>query len=168
MRKSLLLALSAVLLLVTTGAWADNLKVGVIDLQQIMQKSPQIKVINDQLTAQFKPRQEKITAAQKNLQSEMDRLEKNGPTMSAADRNKLQDQIIADKANTQGMIIAFQRDVSAAQNQSLQDFMDNLTKIVAGIAKAGNYDLVLQRNGVPYVNSNLDITSQVLTALAKK
>lgn len=169
MKKSLLSSLlAAALLLVTAGAGADGLKIAVIDLQTILQKSSQVKVINDKLTSQFKPRQDKIIAAQKSLQAEMDRLDKNGTTMAAADRNKLQDQIITDKANLQGMAIAFQRDLSAAQNQSLQDFMNQLNKVVTGIAQTNKYDLVLQRNGVPYVSSNLDISNQVLTELNKK
>lgn len=145
-----------------------NLKVGVIDVQQILQKSPQIAAINNQLTKEFKPRQDKIVAAQKDLQAEADRLNKNGATMSDADRNKLQDQIIADKANVQGMAISFQRDLQQAQNKSMQDFMNQLTAVVNDVAKKGGYDLILQRAGVPYANNSLDITNQVLQELNKK
>jgi outer membrane protein len=171
MRKLLLSVITAASLFASAAIAAPattNLKLGVIDVQQILQKSPQIAAINNQLTKEFKPRQDKIVAAQKDLQAEADKLNKNGSTMSDADRNKLQDQIIADKANVQGMAISFQRDLQQAQNKAMQDFMNQLTGVVNDVAKKNGYDLILQRAGVPYANNNLDITAQVLQELNKK
>jgi outer membrane protein len=144
---------------------ADGLKIGVIDVQQIMQKSPQIIAINAQLNKQFKPRQDKLAAAAKELQSETDQLNRGRATMSADDRNKLQNKIIIDRANLDTSGLNFKNDLAAAQNQALQSFMSKLAGVVDGLAKSGKYDLILQRNGLPYVNSNLDLTSQVLKGL---
>jgi len=174
MRKLLLSIITAATLLTAGSAFAANapamttLKIGVIDVQTILQKSPQIAAINNQLTKQFKPRQDKIVAAQKDLQAEADKLQKNANVMNDADRNKLQDQIIADKANVQGMAISFRRDLQQAQSKAMQDFMNQLTGVVNDVAKKGGYDLILQRAGVPYSNPNLDMTQQVLQELNKK
>ncbi len=174
MRKLLLSVVTAVSLLVSTGAFAANtpaganFKIGVIDVQLVLQKSPQIAAINSQLTKEFKPRQDKIVAAQKDLQAEVDKLNKNANVMSDGERNKLQDQIIADKANVEGMALSFKRDLSQAQGKAMQDFMGQLTQVVNEIAKKGNYDLILQRAGVPYANSSLDVTNQVLQELNNK
>lgn len=165
MKLLLSITTAIALLFVTTFASADNLKVAVLDVQQILQKSSKMAAINDQLTKQFKPRQDKLAAAQKVLQDESDDLNKNAATMNANDRNKLQDKIIADKANFEGMAVSFRRDLAAAQNQDLQGFMAKLTGVVNGIAKSDNYDLILQRSGVPFAKDSLDITNQVLKAL---
>jgi outer membrane protein len=163
--KLLLSFVTAVcLLLVTTLASADS-KIAVIDVQQILQKSPQMAAINDQLTKQFKPRQDKLAAAQKALQDESDNLNRNAATMNVNDRNKLQDKILADKANFEASAVAFRRDLADAQNRDLQGFMNKLSAVVNSIAKSGNYDLILQRSGVPYAKDNMDITAQVLKQL---
>lgn len=154
-------------LLFGTGSAYAELKVGVIDLQQIMQKSNQIATINSQLTKEFKPRQDKILALQKALQDETDQLTRNSATMTESDRNKLQDKIIADRANLQGMSLSFQRDVNAAQNQGMQKFMTQLNGVVNTVAKANNFDLILQRAGVPFVKTELDVTNKVLDQLNK-
>lgn len=165
MKKLLLPVVSAcAMLLVATTASADT-KIGVIDVQQIMQKSAQMAAINAQLTKQFKPRQDKIAALQQSLQNESDQLNRNGATMTVDARNALQDKIIADKANLEAMSVSFRRDLATAQNQDLQTFMNKLSAVVNGIAKAGNYDLILQRAGVPFANPSLDITSQALKAM---
>lgn len=166
MKKLMLVALSAAAsLLIATSAMADNTKIGVLDFQQVMQKSKQVQAINTQLRSQFQPRWDKITAAEKSLQSESDQLTKNSATMSDADRSKLQDQVTTDKSNVQVQIQNFQRDLTAAQNQAMQKFMAQVSTIVANVAKQGNYDVILLKNNVPYANTNLDVTSQVLTQL---
>jgi outer membrane protein len=170
MRKILLSLVSVVALLAAGNAVAAvdaNLKIGVIDMQQILQKSNQIKTINEQLTKQFKPRQDKIIAQQKQIQDETNKINKEGSVINANDRNKLQDKIIKERADLQGVAVAFQRDVSNAQNQAMQGFMTKLTAVVNNIAKAGNYDLIMQRAGVPYVKENLDVTKPVLDELNK-
>jgi outer membrane protein len=166
MKKIWLAVISAVTLSLVAGvASADNLKIGVIDVQQIMQKSSQFAAINAQLTKQFKPRQDKLAAMQKDLQSEVDELNKNSTTMNADERNKLQDKVIADRGNLETASLSFRRDLATQQNQDLQTFMNKLTGVVASIAKSGGYDMILQRNGVPYVNEKFDVTSQVLQQL---
>lgn len=168
MKKLLIAASFITAALLTQNAFADPLKIGVVDLQQIMQKSSQIATINTQLTKEFQPRQQKIINDQKALQDEVDQLNRNTATMTETERNKLQDKIIADRSNLQGMMLSFQRDVNTAQNQAMQKFMSQLSVVVSSVAKNNNFDLVLQRAGVPYVKSELDVTAQVLEQMNKK
>ena len=64
-----------------------------------MQKLPTgIVALNKQLKDQFQPRQDALVKAQTDLQSEIDKLNKNGAVMNTADRSQLQDKIIADRA----------------------------------------------------------------------
>lgn len=161
-------AFAASLVLASSSAVADPVKIGVIDLQQIMQKSSQIAAINNQLTKDFKPRQEKIVTAQKDLQTETDQLTRNSATMTETDRNKLQDKLIADRSNVQAQMLTFQRDLNAAQNQAMQKFMTQLNDVVSKVAANGGFDLVLQKAGVPFVKTSLDVTNQVLEQLNKK
>ena len=146
---------------------AGNIRVGVINVQQIMQKSPMAVALNKQLKEQFQPRQDALVKAQTTLQAEVDKLNKNGAVMSSTDRSALQDKIIADRANLQGLGQSFQQDLSAAQSQAMQQFMAKLQSAVNVVAANGKYDLILQRSGTPYVSSALDVTDQVLQQLGK-
>ena len=71
--KKLLVSFTAViaLLLVSSGVFAADaapLKIGVIDLQKIMQKSSQVAAISSQLEKRFKPKQQAILADRKSVQ----------------------------------------------------------------------------------------------------
>ncbi len=172
MRNVVKIILPAFLLfLLSFSVYAQNeqaaLRIGVINVQQIMQKSPMAVALNKSLKDQFQPRQAELVNAQSNLQAEVDKLNKNGAVMSNSDRSALQDKIIADRANLQGMSQSFQQDLNAAQTQAMQQFMTKLQSAVNAVAAAGKYDLILQRSGTPYVSSALDVTDQVLAQLAK-
>ena len=152
----------------TAGTASNGIKVGIIDMPIIMQKSTQIIAINEQLSKDFKPRQEKLVAAQKSLQDEANKLNKDAAVMSAADKTKAQEKFNKDRTDLQNNMLSFQRDVAAAQNKAMEGFMKQLNSAVSNVAKANNFDLILQRAGVPYFKETMDVTQQVVTELNKK
>jgi outer membrane protein len=148
-------------LMVGSASAADNLKIGVVDMNQVLQKSPLMISLNDGLNKQFKSRQDEINSAQKSLQDELYNLNSN-TTMSADDRTKLQNKIINDKANVDVMTTTFQKDLAIAKDSASQKFMTKLADVLNKVAKDGRYDIIEQRTNLLYINSALDITSQVI------
>lgn len=170
--KKLLVSFTAViaLLFVSSGAFAADapLKIGVIDLQKIMQKSSQVAAMSSQLEKRFKPKQQAILSARKALQEQAEKLNRNAAVMSEGDRTKLQNKIIADRANLQSSEISFQQEVNAAQTQETQKFMQKLRGVLSQLAKSGSYTLIMIKQGLPYVDDKFDITDMVLAALEKR
>jgi outer membrane protein len=161
MNKWLSIITAGVLTLMVGSAYADTLKIGVVDMNQILQKSPLMISLNDGLNKQFKPRQEEINNASKSLQEEMYNLN-SATNMSADDRSKLQNKIITDKANVDVMTTTFQKDLAIAKDQASQKFMTKLADVINKVAKDGRYDLIEQRTNLLYLNTSLDITPQIL------
>jgi outer membrane protein len=144
------------------------LKIGVIDVRAVVQKSPQLQTINTQLTQRFKPREQAIIEAQAKYKSEEDKLNKDGPILSDTERSKLEHQVINDRANLQAMITAFQQDLDNEQNSAMQKLLSQIASIVNDIATSQHYDLILQGDSVPYVTDQLNITNTVLQKLSNK
>lgn len=160
-------------LLVMQVAFAANpnpsapLKIGVVDLQKIMQKSSQVAAINNQLEKRFKPRQQAILASRKALQQKAEKLSRNAAVMSETDRAKLQNELIAERANLQTTEVSYQQDVTADQTKETQNFMRKLKNVVTQVAQSGGYTLIMVKQGVPYVDDKLEVTDAVLAALEK-
>jgi outer membrane protein len=152
---------SVLTLMVGTSYAADALKIGVVDMNQILQKSPLMISLNDGLNKQFKSRQDEINTAQKQLQEELYQLNST-TTMSQDDRGKLQNKIINDKANVDVMTTTFQKDLAIAKDAASQKFMTKLADVINKVAKDGRYDIIEQRTNLLYINTSLDITPQVL------
>lgn len=140
-------------------------KIGVLDMQEVMQKSPEVASLNKQLESQFKPRQEKLVAEQKNIQSEIEKFKKNASVMSNADKTKLEEKINADQVALAKTGESYQQDLSKAKGESMEKFMGNLQNAVNTVAKAGKYSMILNRAAAPYYDPSLNITQQVLDAM---
>lgn len=163
MKKFLVLVFTALTLIsIATQSYAQENKIGIINLNQILQKSPLMLSLNNDLLKQFQPRQNELIAAQKELQDENNKLTINGATMNNADRSKLQNKIISDQANVQILSASLQRDVAIAKDAAMQKFMAKLNEVIGKIAKDEHYDLIEQNSNFVFVNGKLDITEQVL------
>jgi outer membrane protein len=166
MKKLFKTVILAVGLLGASSAFADT-KIGVLDMEVVMQKSPQVAQLNQALQSQFKPQEEKVIAARKSLQDEVTQLNKNAAVMKDADKAKLQNKIIADKDAYDALAQSFSRDLGKAQRDSMQKFMKNVQTAVAKVAKEGSYTLIVNRAAVPYMDPSMDVTKQVLDSMAK-
>lgn len=166
MKKLWWLSVTALWLTVfTLSAQAEGLKLAIVDMQAILQKAPQIAKINEALTHQFKGRQDKIVQAQKELQSQKERLEKNAAVMKADERAALEKKIMTDTNNIQSMVVSFQKDLSKQQSESLHNFSQQLDGVVSRLAAKKGVDVVIQKGSTLYAKSDLDITADVLGAL---
>lgn len=146
-----------------------SVKVGIIDLPQILQHSPQVQAINSKLKEQFKPQQEKIVAAQDKIRAEAEKLApKKAEAMKPAEKKAVQDKIMAEQKQLQEMVVKFQQGVGKAQESAMKAFMDQVDTAVKTVAQKDNLDLVLLKPAVVYASDTVDVTKQVLEALPKK
>lgn len=144
---------------------AADLKIGVIDMNQILQKAPLMISLNNDLIKKFQTRQNELNNTQKQLQDETNQFNINGASMSATDRAKSQNKIINDQANVQILTASLQRDLAIAKDESLQKFMSKFNDVITQIANEDKYDLIQQSTNIAFVNSQLDITQKVLSRI---
>ncbi|MBS0358540.1 MAG: OmpH family outer membrane protein [Proteobacteria bacterium] len=163
MRKQISIIVSGfALLMAASVAVAEAVKIGVVDVQAIVQQSEKAKVIRDKLKAQFKSREQEIMAAEKKFQDDVAKLKRNDSVMSQPEKTKMEQMAYDEKRNLQRLEEDYQQDLNFAQNKAMESFFAELKKSIDKVAKDGNYDLVLQRGAVPYANPRIDITAQVL------
>ncbi|SRR5579883_498409 len=171
--KKVLALVSSVLLIAGTQAYAQTNVAGqpniaVVNVQQVFQQSPKIAELNKKLQSQFKPRQDKLVAAQKDLQDELDKFKKESPTMNQKDRDALQRKIVDDQSSLSKDASAFQQDLAKEQGKIMKSVLAQLNDIISGIAKKDNYSLVLDSQAVIYANDSADITKDVSKEFDKK
>jgi outer membrane protein len=168
MKKVLALA-SALLLMGATQAFAaDTSNIAVVNVQQVFQQSPKIAELNKKLQSQFKPRQDKLVAAQKTLQDELDKFKKESPTMSQKDKDNLQKKIVDDQSNLAKDASTFQQDLAKEQGKVMKGVLAELNEVISSLAKKNNYSLVLDSQAVIYAQDSSDITKEVSKEFDKK
>ena len=149
-------------LLVSFNASAE-LKVGYVELNQIMQSQPAID-IGKKLQNEFAPRTSQLEQMRKQI-------EDNKYAMNNGS-NKLSETELQTKSKAlSDLTIDFERkerelneDVSLRKNEEMKKFQDSLNKAINKIAQDENIDLILY-NGVAFASKKIEITNKVISAL---
>lgn len=167
--KRAICLIPAILLFVLVGAAnAAAVKVGTVDLPHILQQSPQVQAINEKLNKEFRPEQQKIVAAQKNIRSEANKLNpEQAKKLSKEEQKKIQEKLILEQKNLNQMVSKFQQKVRTAQTRAMKQFMSEVNNAVKIVAKKKSLDIVLLKPAVMYAADAQDITSDVLAQLPK-
>lgn len=147
------------------STFAADMKIGVIDLHQIVAQASEVKKIKQDLEKKFKPRQSKLMAEQKSVRENIDKLKRDSSVMSQGQKKSLQDKIIQAQAELERSGQAYQQELNEAQNQAMQAFFEKVKKTVDSVAKSEKYSLVMQKESVPYVAAQYDITKKILSKL---
>lgn len=145
-----------------------NLRIGVVDIRAVIDNSPQMKAAADKLRTEFKPRQDKIIAAQNQLQKDQDKLKRDGTVMSQSDADALQAQITTESRDLQRMQEDYMQDLRSAQQTAMQNFLSSVDAVVQKMTAQNNYDLILRRDTVAFASPRVDITQQVIAAMNNK
>jgi outer membrane protein len=146
----------------TTSVFADVTKIGVVDLQKIMQTSQHMKDIQQQLEKEFKTRRDKLVTAEQNLKKDMEKFKRDSAVMSEKKRKALEKQIVAAQQKFEQEGQQYQQELSAKHNKEMEEFYKNIREAIVSVAKNDKYDVVLQKDAAPYSSDKLDITDKVM------
>ncbi|MBU6460059.1 MAG: OmpH family outer membrane protein [Proteobacteria bacterium] len=144
-----------------------NLTVGVVDTQRVFRESAPALKAEKELEKEFAPRDralQKLAKQAKGLQSE---LEAHGTNMSVADRNSREQELAALSEQFERQQRQFREDLNMRRGEELARLQDQVKHAILKVAQKNKLDLVLYE-GVFYANPKIDITNQVIAALASK
>ncbi len=93
--KRFIVSIAAVLLMTSVSmAQAADVKIGIIDMQQIMTKSKQADKLRVDLEKRFSPKKAELQKAADAFKADVDKFKRDEAVMSAADKDKLQKKIM--------------------------------------------------------------------------
>lgn len=164
MKSFLTLSLTLILCVFNLPAFAD-IKIGVVDLQKVMQTSSQMKVIQQSLEKDFKPRRDKLVAMEASLKKDMESLKRDGAVMNPTQKKALEKNILSQQQTFEREGQQYQQELSSAHNEAMEDLYNKIRKAIASVAEKNKYDVILQKDAAPYVNDKLDVTAQIVEAI---
>ncbi|NBX85209.1 MAG: OmpH family outer membrane protein [Gammaproteobacteria bacterium] len=165
MKKTLLGLMMLSLGGLSTVAHAEETKIGVVDLQKIIQTSPQIQTIQQDLEKKFRPRRDSLIAAEKDLRAKMEAFKRDSVVMNANIKKDKEREIVAIQQKFERDGQQYQQELSTAHNEAMEDFYTRVRAAIATIAKKEHFELVLQKDAAPFAAEKLDVTKQVITAI---
>ncbi|HHT9957591.1 TPA: OmpH family outer membrane protein [Legionella pneumophila] len=148
-----------------TTVFADWAKIGVVDLQKIMQTSNQMKKIQQKLEKEFKPRRDKLVAMEASLKSDMEKFKRDSAIMSASQKKELEKKIVASQQQFERDGQQYQQELSTAHNEAMEGLYNKVRTAITKIAKDEKYDIIVQKDAAPFSSESLDVTDKVIKAI---
>ena len=156
-----LLTLAAVSL--PLGAAQAQTKIGVVNVQRLLQESPQAQAASNSLENEFAARRRDLEAQQKDLKAREDKLQKDGAVMAEAERRNAEKTLRDGQRELARKQNEFLEDLNVRRNEALGQLQRTVLQEVQTYAKSAGFDVVVA--DALYASPAVDITSQVLSAL---
>lgn len=147
---------------VAAPATAQQLRVGYVDMKQVLDNAPQVVAGREKLDLEFRPRNETIEFQERQVQSMDDRLQMGDLTEDA--RIRLERELREMRRNVNRQKEDLRDELSFRRTEEVQNLEDQINEAVQLIARDNGYDLILS-SPVIYADPSLDITDLVLNQL---
>ncbi len=159
---AVLLALVPALVMAEVGADA---KIGVVDVREVVAKSPQREAIGEKLKAEFKDRMDAMKKMDAEIRAQQEKAQKDAPTMTEQQKVDAGRSIQAKISDLQLKQKALQEDIQRREGEEQRALLGKINQAVNAVATKEGLSLVLTREAVPFVQPQFDITAKVVQAM---
>jgi outer membrane protein len=149
-------------MIVAVPAMAQQLRVGYVDMKQVLDNAPQVLAGREKLDLEFRPRNETIEFQERQVQTMDDRLQIGDLTEDA--RVRMDRELREMRRNVNRQREDLRDELSFRRTEEVQKLEEQINLAVQEIARDNGYDLILS-SPVIYADPSLDITQLILSQL---
>jgi outer membrane protein len=151
----------------TTVGFAQQLKIGVVNVGLLLEQTPQAKAASKSLEKEFAPQQAQLTRLVQQMEKKQKNFQKNKLVMSESQLQFSQREIEVLNRDMQRKKNDIQELVNIKRNEKLVSLQNVVNQAIKEVGKQEKLDLILYE-GIAYTNNRLDVTKKVLEHLKKK
>lgn len=150
-----------------TPSTAKALKIGVLDWQLLVAKSPQAEQAGKRLEKEFKERKDTFLEKQKQLEAKHEKFQRDKDIMADAERVKAEREITKLQQDLRNLQEENQADYAARHREEMDKFLNTVKNVVDDYAKKEQFDLILPQDTTLFTAERIDITAAILDKLKK-
>ncbi|MCE2656826.1 MAG: OmpH family outer membrane protein [Rubrivivax sp.] len=159
------LVASVALVVAAVPALAQELKIGYVNSEKVLREAAPAKAAQTKLETEFGRREKELNDQAARLKAAADKLDKDGPTLSEAEKNRRQRELIEQDRDLQRKRREFQEDLNQRKNEELASIVERANRAIRQIFEAEKFDLILQDQAVVMAGPRVDITDKVIRVL---
>ena len=156
-------ALAASMMVAATAVQAQELKIGYVNSERVLREANLAKAAQSKLEAEFGKREKDLRDLETRLRGAAEKLEKDAPTLSEAERNRRQRDVVEQERDLQRKRREWQEDLTQRKNEELAAVVEKANRVIKQIFDNEKYDLILQ--DAIHFSPRVDITKKVIDAL---
>ena len=142
---------------------ATDLKIGFVNTERVFRDSQQALKAQKKLEKEFQSREQEIQKQVKQARDLQTYLEKEGLTLSEAERGKKERELANLSREIQNSQRAFREDLNQRKNEEFSAVQERARKAIVELAEKEKFDLIVEN--VVYASPRVDITERILKAL---
>lgn len=152
--------------LLSASVWAqDELKIGVVDLERVVNEVSEGAAAKAELKKKFDTKQAILDKKQDEAQKLKDALEGSGSGMMKPEAKQAKFAELQKKAGeVQQLYMTMQQEMQKDQQEAMGGIMEKANAIFQQIGKEGDYTLLLNKSqgGVLFAKAGMDLTEDVI------
>jgi len=158
-----ILPLVLALLTLALPASAQTMRVGVVDTQRAVMETEDGLRMQATLKKVFDNRQRELDKKQEDLQKERDDIDKQRDVLSKTALAKRVDKWQREMVQLQTVFVEYNKELQKKQGELTQPIFQKAMGIIRRLATQEGFDIVVDKQAVPYSRSDLDVTDRVIT-----
>jgi outer membrane protein len=139
-------------------------RMAVVDTQRAVMETEDGLRAQASLKKHFDERQRSLDARQNQLQKEREDLEKQKGVLSKEALATRIDKWQREMASLQTVFVDYNKELQKKQNELTAPIVQKTMAIIRRLATQHGFDMVIDKQAVPYSRSDLDLTDRVITA----
>ena len=138
------------------------MKVAVVNTQRAVMETEDGLRMQATLKKVFDSRQRELDKKQEELQKEREDIEKQRDVLSKTALAKRVDKWQREMVNLQTVFVEYNKELQKKQSELTQPIFQKAMGVIRRMATQEGYDVVVNKQAVPYVRSDLDLTDKVI------
>ncbi|MFG6414685.1 OmpH family outer membrane protein [Roseateles sp. DC23W] len=156
-------ALAASMMVAASAVQAQELKIGYVNSERVLREANLAKAAQIKLETEFGKREKDLRDLETKLRGAAEKLEKDAPTLSEAERGRRQRDVVEQDRDLQRKKREWQEDLTQRKNEELSAVVEKANRVIKQIFDAEKYDLILQ--DAIHFSPRVDITKKVIDTL---
>ncbi len=151
-----------------SGILAREIKIGVVNTERVLRESVPAILAQRKIEKEFLVYDERIKKMASEIKSLQEQLERNDKNIIREERRAKEHELANISRQYQRAQQQMREDLSMRQNEEYSLILERVNKTIKNIAENEGYDLILQLQDSVYRSQRIDITNQVIRALAEQ
>jgi len=146
---------------------AKEMKIGLVDMQEVLSQVPQARKISETMQKEFGPKIDEVKKLEEDLKYNYDKKRRETATMSEAQKKELDAQIQKMTQKYEETRRPLEELVAKRQNEERNKLMALVSKAIEQVAAKEQYDLILAKGAAAYSKPENDISAAVVAQVSK-
>ena len=153
---------AAVFLLSTSAAFAEDMKLGYVDMQRALNETDDGRKAKEKLKKDFDQKQKELDEQQAQLKKDIEDLDKKRTLLPADKLREKEAELRSRLEKVQQTYVRHQQDLSGKEQKETAKIFERMTKIISEIAAGENFSMIVDKSALVYAKPHLDLTNELI------